>query len=93
MPDRSRRAPSASAIRSTPWPSGRTARVKRIVTWDGDLDMAFAPMSVTLTLDDEIDISRGDMLTRRAAAGRDSGSKPKSSGWTSGRSIRAASTC
>jgi sulfate adenylyltransferase large subunit len=47
----------------TTWPSGRSARVRRIVTWDGDLDMAFAPMSVTLTLDDEIDISRGDMLT------------------------------
>ena len=45
-------------------PSGRTARVKRIVTFDGDLDMAFAPMSVTLTLDDEIDISRGDTITK-----------------------------
>jgi sulfate adenylyltransferase subunit 1 len=44
-------------------PAGRTARVKRIVTWDGDLEIAHAPMSVTLTLDDEIDISRGDMLT------------------------------
>jgi sulfate adenylyltransferase subunit 1 (EFTu-like GTPase family) len=43
-------------------PSGRSARVTRIVTYDGDLDVAFAPMSVTLTLDDEIDISRGDML-------------------------------
>jgi sulfate adenylyltransferase large subunit len=47
----------------TAWPSGRSARVRRIVTLDGDLDMAFAPMSVTLTLDDEIDISRGDTLT------------------------------
>jgi len=47
-----------------PWPSGRSARVKRIVTYDGDLDMAFAPMSVTLALDDEIDISRGDLLAR-----------------------------
>jgi sulfate adenylyltransferase large subunit len=45
------------------WPSGRTANVKRIVTWDGDLDMAHAPMSVTLVLDDEIDISRGDTIT------------------------------
>jgi sulfate adenylyltransferase large subunit len=45
------------------WPSGRTASVRRIVAWDGDYDMAFAPMSVTLTLDDEIDISRGDALT------------------------------
>jgi sulfate adenylyltransferase large subunit len=44
-------------------PSGRTARVNRIVTYDGDLDYAYAPMSVTLTLDDEIDISRGDTLT------------------------------
>jgi sulfate adenylyltransferase subunit 1 len=43
-------------------PSGRTSKVKRIVTWDGDLEMAHAPMSVTLTIDDEIDISRGDML-------------------------------
>jgi sulfate adenylyltransferase large subunit len=53
--------------RLTVWPSGRTARVKRIVTYDGDLSMAFAPMSVTLTLDDEIDISRGDMLTAEPA--------------------------
>jgi sulfate adenylyltransferase large subunit len=47
----------------TTWPSGRSARVRRIVTWEGDLDMAFAPMSVTISLDDEIDISRGDLLT------------------------------
>ena len=45
-------------------PSGKTSRVERIVTWDGDLAEAFAPMSVTLTLADEIDISRGDVLTR-----------------------------
>jgi len=49
--------------RVTVLPSGRTARVKRIVTFDGELAMAFAPQSVTLTLDDEIDISRGDTLT------------------------------
>jgi sulfate adenylyltransferase subunit 1 (EFTu-like GTPase family) len=49
--------------RITAWPSGRSANVSRIVTYDGDLQMAFAPMSVTLTLDDEIDISRGDVLT------------------------------
>ena len=48
------------------WPSGRQTRVKRIVTADGDLDMAFSPMSITLTLEDEIDVSRGDMI----AAGR-----------------------
>jgi sulfate adenylyltransferase large subunit len=49
--------------RVTAWPSGRSAHVKRIVTFDGDLELGFAPMSVTLTLDDEIDISRGDVLT------------------------------
>jgi sulfate adenylyltransferase large subunit len=47
----------------TVWPANRSSRVKRIVTWDGDLDEAFAPMSVTLALEDEIDISRGDVLT------------------------------
>jgi sulfate adenylyltransferase large subunit len=45
------------------WPSGQSARVQRVVSFDGDLDLAFAPMSVTLTLDHEIDISRGDLLT------------------------------
>jgi sulfate adenylyltransferase large subunit len=48
-------------------PSGRTSRVKRIASWDGDLDLAYAPMSVTLAIEDEIDVSRGDMIT----AGRD----------------------
>jgi sulfate adenylyltransferase subunit 1 len=43
-------------------PSGRTSRIKRIATWDGDIEMAYAPMSVTLTIEDEIDISRGDMM-------------------------------
>jgi sulfate adenylyltransferase subunit 1 len=43
-------------------PSGRRSRVKSIETFDGRLDEAVAPMSVTLTLEDEVDISRGDML-------------------------------
>jgi len=43
-------------------PSGRRTHVKRIVTYDGDLKLAHAPLSVTLTLEDEIDISRGDMI-------------------------------
>jgi bifunctional enzyme CysN/CysC len=45
-------------------PSRRTSRVKEIVTQDGNLEEAFAPMSVTLTLEDEIDTSRGDMIVR-----------------------------
>jgi bifunctional enzyme CysN/CysC len=43
-------------------PSGKTSRVKSIVTYDEELEMAFPPMAVTLTLEDEIDISRGDLL-------------------------------
>ena len=43
-------------------PSGKRSRVKSIVTYDGELDYAFPPQSVTLTLEDEIDVSRGDML-------------------------------
>jgi hypothetical protein len=43
-------------------PSGRSAEVKRIVTFDGDLDEACAPLSVTLVLDRELDISRGDLI-------------------------------
>ena len=48
--------------RVTVLPSGRGSRVKSIVTWEGELDEAFAPMSVAVCLEDEIDISRGDML-------------------------------
>lgn len=43
-------------------PSGKRSRVKRIVTYDGDLDYAFPPQSITLQLEDEIDISRGEMI-------------------------------
>lgn len=45
-------------------PSGFTTKIKSIVTMDGDLQQAFAPQSVTITLEDEIDISRGDMIVR-----------------------------
>jgi len=47
-------------------PSAATATVERIVTWDGDLPAAEAGQSVTLTLDREIDISRGDMIASAA---------------------------
>lgn len=43
-------------------PSGRHSRVKSIVTFDGELEQAAAPLAVTVTLEDELDISRGDML-------------------------------
>ena len=43
-------------------PSRKRSRVKDIVTYDGNLDEAFAPQSITITLEDEIDLSRGEML-------------------------------
>jgi sulfate adenylyltransferase large subunit len=43
-------------------PSGRTSRVASITTFDGDLEEASAPQSIALTLEDELDISRGDVI-------------------------------
>ncbi len=48
--------------RITALPSGKSSKIKAIVTYDGELDEAFPPMAVTLTLEDEIDVSRGDMI-------------------------------
>ena len=45
-------------------PSGFLSTVVKIDTFDGELDAAFPPMSVTLLLDDDLDISRGDMIVR-----------------------------
>ena len=43
-------------------PSGKTSKIKSIVTYDGELDEAFAPQAVTLTTETEVDISRGDII-------------------------------
>ena len=43
-------------------PSGIRTRVRSITTWDGELEAAHAPQSVVLTLDDETDLSRGDLI-------------------------------
>ena len=51
-------------------PSGRRSRVRSITTWDGDLARAHAPQSVVLTLEDEVDLSRGDMIASVAASPR-----------------------
>jgi sulfate adenylyltransferase large subunit len=45
-------------------PSGKKSTIKSIITYDGDLPYAFPPMAVTLTLEDEIDISRGDTIVK-----------------------------
>src|SRR5580692_9593202 len=68
--------------RITVFPSGREAKIERIVTFDGDLNEAVAPLSVTLVLDREVDISRGDLIA--GASDRD-GSAP-----TVARSITAS---
>jgi sulfate adenylyltransferase subunit 1 len=51
-------------------PSGRSSSIKQILTFDGELERAFAPQSVTLLLDDPIDISRGDMMVKSRDAAR-----------------------
>jgi sulfate adenylyltransferase subunit 1 len=51
-------------------PSGRRTRVKTISTWDGELARAHAPQSVVLTLEDEVDLSRGDMIAALSAPPR-----------------------
>ncbi|MDX2245905.1 MAG: sulfate adenylyltransferase subunit CysN [Bacteroidia bacterium] len=45
-------------------PSGFSSKIKSIDTYEGEQEEAFTPMSVTITLEDEIDISRGDMLVK-----------------------------
>lgn len=48
-------------------PSGKTSKIKSIVTYDGELPKAFIDQAVTITTEDEIDISRGDMLVKTDA--------------------------
>jgi bifunctional enzyme CysN/CysC len=45
-------------------PSGLTSKIRSIDTYDGPVDEAYSPMSVTLTLEDDLDVSRGDMICR-----------------------------
>ncbi|MBV1924757.1 MAG: GTP-binding protein, partial [Flavobacteriaceae bacterium] len=45
-------------------PSGFTSKIKTIDTFEGEVEEAFAPMSVSITLEDDIDISRGDMIVK-----------------------------
>ena len=48
-------------------PYGRTSHVKALVTLDGNLQTAYAPQSITITLQDEVDVSRGDMFAKAAS--------------------------
>jgi sulfate adenylyltransferase large subunit len=68
-------------------PSGRSAKVQRIVTWDGDLKAAHAPSSVTLVLDHEVDISRGDLITATEAPAQVSAHVTASVVWMDSRAL------
>jgi sulfate adenylyltransferase large subunit len=70
-------------------PSRRTSRIHSIVTWDGNLAEAAAPLSVTVRLEDEIDISRGDMLVSPDSPPTASGSVEATLVWMSERPLRA----
>ena len=48
----------------TALPSGKQSKVKSIVNFEGEQELAYAPLTTTLTLEDEIDISRGDMIVK-----------------------------
>jgi len=45
-------------------PSGLTSKIKSITTFDGDIEEAFSPMSISINLEDDIDVSRGDMIVK-----------------------------
>ena len=63
-------------------PSNKTSRIKSIVTYDEELELAHAAMAVTLTLEDEIDVSRGDILAHpENVTASDTASMPLSYGW------------
>ncbi len=62
-------------------PSGRISRVASITTYDGDLEEASAPLSIALTLEDELDISRGDLLTLEEQAAQSSSAIEASLVW------------
>jgi sulfate adenylyltransferase subunit 1 len=71
-------------------PSGRTSRVASITTFDGDLEQASAPQSVSISLEDEIDISRGDFLADAAHPPRSASALRASLVWFDGRPLDPA---
>ncbi len=73
-------------------PSGVRTRVRSITTWDGELDVARAPQSVVLTLEDEIDLSRGDMIAAVAAPPRRTNRFEATVVWMHATPLRAGTT-
>jgi sulfate adenylyltransferase large subunit len=73
-------------------PSGRRTRVRSISTFDGDLPRARAPQSIVLTLEDEIDLSRGDMIASVAAPPRKTSRIEATVVWMHAKPLRAGAT-
>jgi sulfate adenylyltransferase large subunit len=74
-------------------PSGTESRIRRIVTADGDLEDAVAGQSVTLVLEDEIDVSRGDMLTSAAEPAQIAAAFDAKVLWMAEQPLRAGHPC
>ena len=73
-------------------PSGIRSRVRSITTWDGDLTQARAPQSVTLTLEDEADISRGDLIAAVDAPPRKASRLEATLVWMQAKPLRPGTT-
>ena len=73
-------------------PSGIRTRVRTITTWEGDLEVARAPQSVTLTLEDEADISRGDMIAAVESKPQRASRLEATVVWMHARPLRAGAT-
>jgi sulfate adenylyltransferase subunit 1 len=70
-------------------PSGMRARVRSIATWDGELQEARAPQSIVLTIDPEIDVSRGDMIVAADSPPRSTNSVTATVVWMHARPLCA----
>jgi len=73
-------------------PSGRRSRVKSITTWDGELARAHAPQSVVVSLEDEIDLSRGDMIAAVVAPPRKTNRFEATVVWMHSKPLRVGAT-
>jgi sulfate adenylyltransferase large subunit len=73
-------------------PSGRRTRVRSIAAWEGDLARARAPQSIVLTLEDELDLSRGDMIASVTAPPRLSNRFEATVVWMHAKPLRAGAS-
>jgi len=74
-------------------PSGQRTRVKSITTWEGELARAHAPQSVVVSLEDEIDLSRGDMIAAVDAAPQKTTRMEATVVWMHAKPLRVGTTC